>query len=130
MKLLAFELATEACSVALWVDGEVHERFEVEARKNMNFKRVHPARRGSIVDSRGVVLATIPATAQGPTLGFLAHVDTAPAFAATNVKPRVHRGYNGGAISFPDAPALVLSPETMAVTQDFPDWDTLGRKAS
>ena len=60
----------------------------------------------------GVVLATIPATAQGPTLGFLAHVDTAPAFAATNVKPRVHRGYNGGAISFPDAPALVLSPDT------------------
>ncbi len=34
MKLLAFELATEACSVALWVDGEVHERFEIAPRRH------------------------------------------------------------------------------------------------
>jgi tripeptide aminopeptidase len=51
------------------------------------------------------VLATIPATHPGPTIGFLAHVDTAPQFNATGVKPRVIRGYNGGAITFPDDPA-------------------------
>jgi tripeptide aminopeptidase len=44
-------------------------------------------------------------------IGLLAHVDTAPAFNATGVKPRVHRGYNGGTISFPDAPGVSLSPE-------------------
>jgi tripeptide aminopeptidase len=60
----------------------------------------------------GAVLATIPGTVEAaPTLGFLAHVDTAPAFAASGVKPRVHRGYNGGAISYPDAPGLTLAPE-------------------
>lgn len=59
----------------------------------------------------GTVLATIPATAEGPTIGFLAHVDTAPQFNATGVKPRVIRGYNGGAISYPDNPALTLTPE-------------------
>ena len=59
----------------------------------------------------GTVLATIPGTAPGPTVGFLAHVDTAPQFNATGVKPRVIRGYNGGAISFPDNPALTLTPE-------------------
>ncbi len=58
----------------------------------------------------GVVLASIPATARGPTIGFLAHVDTAPAFNATGVKPVVHRGYDGGDIHFADAPGLVLSP--------------------
>ena len=59
----------------------------------------------------GTVLATIPGTVPGPTVGFLAHVDTAPQFNATGVKPRVIKGYNGGAISFPDAPDLTLSPE-------------------
>ncbi len=59
----------------------------------------------------GTVLATIPGTALGPTVGFLAHVDTAPQFNATGVKPRVIRGYNGGAITYPDNPDLVLSPE-------------------
>lgn len=59
----------------------------------------------------GTVLATIPATAEGPVIGLLAHVDTAPQFNATNVKPRVIRGYNGGDITFPDDPALVLSPQ-------------------
>jgi len=34
MRLLAFETATEACSVALWVDGEVHERFEIAPRRH------------------------------------------------------------------------------------------------
>ncbi|MFA9231706.1 MAG: peptidase T [Microgenomates group bacterium] len=59
----------------------------------------------------GTVLATIPGTAPGPTVGFLAHVDTAPQFNATGVKPRVIRGYNGGAISFPDNPDLSLTPD-------------------
>ena len=36
-----------------------------------------------------------------------AYVDTAPAFAASGVKPVVHRGYDGGDIRFPDAPDLV-----------------------
>ncbi|MEO5619785.1 MAG: peptidase T, partial [Cypionkella sp.] len=58
----------------------------------------------------GTVLATIPGTAPGPTIGLLAHVDTAPQFNATGVKPRLIKGYNGGDISFPDNPNLTLSP--------------------
>lgn len=34
MKLLAFELSTEACSVALWVDGDVLERHEIAPRRH------------------------------------------------------------------------------------------------
>jgi len=34
MKLLAFETATEACSVALWIDGQVRERFEIAPRRH------------------------------------------------------------------------------------------------
>ena len=58
----------------------------------------------------GTVLATVPGTAEGPTIGFLAHVDTAPQFNAAGVKPRVIKGWNGDDISYPDNPDLILSP--------------------
>jgi tripeptide aminopeptidase len=60
----------------------------------------------------GVVLATIPATTErpAPTIAFLAHVDTAPQFNATGVKPIVHRHYAGDEIELPDAPDVRLSP--------------------
>jgi len=59
----------------------------------------------------GVVLATIPGNTDGPVMGLCAHVDTAPQFNATGVKPRVIQGYNGGDISFPDAPERRLAPD-------------------
>jgi tRNA threonylcarbamoyladenosine biosynthesis protein TsaB len=34
MKLLAMDTSTEACSVALWIDGEVRERFEIAPRRH------------------------------------------------------------------------------------------------
>ena len=65
-----------------------------------------------VLTEYGAVLATVPATVEGaPTVGLLAHVDTAPQFHADGVKPVVHRSYNGGEITFADAPGLVLSPE-------------------
>jgi tripeptide aminopeptidase len=61
----------------------------------------------------GAVLATIPATidTSAPVIGFLAHVDTAPAYHASGVKPIVHRNYHGGDIVLPDDPTQVLSPK-------------------
>jgi tripeptide aminopeptidase len=61
----------------------------------------------------GAITATIPATVEGeiPTVAFLAHVDTAPGFSGTGVKPVIHRNYDGSAISFPDDPNLTLSPD-------------------
>lgn len=64
----------------------------------------------------GAVLATIPANtrSEAPTIAFLAHVDTAPAFNGTGVKPIVHRGYAGGDIVLPDDPSAILSPAQSA----------------
>ena len=60
----------------------------------------------------GFVMATIPATVSHavPTVAFLAHVDTVHHFGGTQVKPRVHRNYDGAPITFPDNPTLSLSP--------------------
>lgn len=61
----------------------------------------------------GYLLATIPASSKRkgiPTVGLLAHVDTAPDFSGQGVKPVVHRRYDGGTIHFPDNPKLKLDP--------------------
>lgn len=63
----------------------------------------------------GALLATIPATVEHavPTVAFLAHVDTAPQFSGSGVKPIVHRNYQGGPIVLPDDPSRVLAPEAL-----------------
>jgi tripeptide aminopeptidase len=70
--------------------------------------------------SYGVVLATIPATTTTavPTIALLAHVDTAPAFNATGVKPIVHRRYDGGVIVLPDDHDITLSPDAFPYLGD------------
>lgn len=63
----------------------------------------------------GYVLASIPSNAPKrhvPTIAFLAHVDTAPDCSGKEVKPRVHRRYDGQPIRFPDDRHLVLEPAT------------------
>jgi len=63
----------------------------------------------------GAVIATIPATVKNsaPTVALLAHVDTAPQFSGTGVKPIVHRDYDGRDIVLPDDPSRVLSPKEL-----------------
>lgn len=48
------------------------------------------------VDEHGIVMGTIPATVKGaPTIAWISHVDTSPEFTAKNVKPIVHRHWDG-----------------------------------
>jgi tripeptide aminopeptidase len=59
----------------------------------------------------GYVIASFPTNRKGtkaPRLAFFAHVDTAPDFSGKNVKPIVHRKYDGRPIRFPANPKLVL----------------------
>jgi tripeptide aminopeptidase len=63
------------------------------------------------VDPNGYVMATVPATRgceDRPAIGFVAHLDTSPEMSGTDVKPIVHRGYDGGDIVLPDDPSTVI----------------------
>src|SRR5687768_1795213 len=63
------------------------------------------------IDQHGYVTATIPATRgheQVPAVGFIAHVDTSPEVSGANVRPIVHRQYDGRDLVLPDEPGLVL----------------------
>lgn len=65
------------------------------------------------MDLHGYVYATIPATVDQPvpTICFCSHVDTSPDCSGTGVKPIVHENYQGGPLTLPDDPGVVLRPE-------------------
>lgn len=65
------------------------------------------------LDEWGYVFATIPANTdkQVPVVCFCSHVDTSPDASGTNVKPLIHRNYQGGNIVLPDDPSVVIRPE-------------------
>jgi tripeptide aminopeptidase len=98
------ETSTTVPSTAKQLDLLALLQSELEAMGASNVRRT----------PNGFVIATIPATVQDvsiPRIGFLAHVDTAPAFSGTGVKPLMHRAYDGSPIALPDDPSQVLTIE-------------------
>ncbi|OMF67059.1 peptidase T [Paenibacillus glucanolyticus] len=69
------------------------------------------------MDENGYVMATLPANSDKaiPTIGFLAHIDTATDFTGTGVKPQIIEQYDGDDIILNRAQNIVLSP------RDFPE---------
>lgn len=71
----------------------------------------------AMMDRWGYVFGTLPSTlpevqaARTPVVALLAHMDTAPDESGANVKPVVHRNYDGGALTLPGDPAVRLDPE-------------------
>ncbi len=65
------------------------------------------------LDQYGYVYATIPATIDKnvPVLCFCSHVDTAPDVTGANVKPVLHKKFDGSPILFADDTELSLSME-------------------
>lgn len=64
------------------------------------------------IDENGYVMATLPANTEKsvPTIGFLAHVDTATDFTGKNVNPQIVENYNGKDITLNEPLHIVLSP--------------------
>jgi tripeptide aminopeptidase len=81
-------------------------------------------------DEHGIILATVPATVvqRGPTIAWIAHLDTSPETSGHNVQPVVHRNYDGNDIVLPgdhtkvirvaDNPELTRLKGTTIVTTD------------
>jgi tripeptide aminopeptidase len=71
------------------------------------------------LDDHGYVMATVPATTDRelPTIGFVAHVDTAPGIPSYGVNPQVVR-YGGGRLALPGDPAQVLDPDEIPALND------------
>lgn len=65
------------------------------------------------LDDNGYLYATLPANTdkQVPTVGFIAHMDTAPDMSGKNVTPRIVENYDGGDIVLSAEDHIVLTPE-------------------
>ena len=81
-------------------------RMLVEELKAMGAENPH-------MDEYGYVYSAIPATAQcqGPVIGFIAHMDTSEAVSGRDVKPRIVKNYDGGAIVLDEKGEYVMRPE-------------------
>ena len=64
------------------------------------------------VDDNGYVMATLPSNCSEkiPTIGFIAHLDTAPDLSGKHVKPRIVKNYDGGDIFLDEEKQYILSP--------------------
>lgn len=75
-------------------------------------KELHDLGVQAELDSFGVIYASIPSnvTHKVPTIGFLAHVDTASEVTGANVQPRVIKSYSGDPIQLDIKGDYILSP--------------------
>jgi tripeptide aminopeptidase len=100
--------SSEACPTT---DGQLTlGRMLVEELKTIGMQEV-------TIDDNGYVMATLPANTDKvvPTIGFLAHIDTATDLTGAGVSPQIIEEYDGRDMILNEASNIVLSP------RDFPE---------
>lgn len=65
------------------------------------------------IDEHAYIMATLPSNIDYsvPTIGFISHIDTSPDFTGTNVKPQIHKNYDGKDIVLNEKENIILSPD-------------------
>ncbi len=88
----------------------VFAQFLVEELKTIGLTEI-------TLDENGYLMATLEANCdeQIPTIGFIAHMDTAPDMSGKNITPRIVENYDGGNITLNEEDGIVLS------TKQFPE---------
>lgn len=81
-------------------------RLLVEELKSLGISKVE-------LDEHGYVYATLPSNVdyKTATVCFCAHVDTSPDSSGTNVKPILHKNWDGKDIVLPDDTSIVISTD-------------------
>ena len=100
----------ESTTVPSTVGQMILGKILVEELKQMGIQEVS-------IDDNGYVMATLPSNIEKdvPTIGFIAHMDTAPDMSGKNVSPKFVENYDGKDIVLNEKNNIVLSPK------DFPE---------
>lgn len=91
-------------------------QFSIAERIAEDLKKIGVA--DVVLDDKCYIYANIPPTPgreKEPKVGLIAHMDTAPAFCGTNIKPRIIKHYDGGDIILNEKLNIVLR------TAEFPE---------
>lgn len=62
------------------------------------------------ISDEGILYASLPSNTDKPipAIGFIAHLDTSPEISGKNVRPQIHRNYNGGDLVINKAKNIVI----------------------
>ena len=80
------------------------------------------------IDENAYVMGTLPGNMEGedvPSIGFIAHFDTAREVSGFNVRPRIVRNYDGGDILLNREEKIVLSPRDFPELTDYKGQDII-----
>ena len=78
------------------------------------------------LDENGYVMATLPANTEGkPTIGFIAHMDTAPDASGKNVKARIVDNYDGQDIVLNSEKNIIFEVEKYPEILDYKGQDII-----
>lgn len=120
LKYVTFDTqALEGASVVPSTPGQlVLAKFLGEELKALGLKDVE-------VTEHAYVTATLPSNTKKkvPSIGFIAHMDTAMEVTGKDVKPRVVKNYAGGDIVLNEAEKIVLSPKDFPFLENYKGQD-------
>jgi len=79
------------------------------------------------MDDNGYVMATLPSNTEKEVdvIGFIAHVDTSPAVSGKNVKPQIHKNYQGGDIVVNKEKNVVIEEANNPELKDMKGFDII-----
>lgn len=79
------------------------------------------------LDDNGYLMATLPSntTAEVPTVGFIAHLDTSPDMSGKHVNPRIVKSYSGDEIVLNAGLGIRLTPEDFPELLDYVGQDII-----
>lgn len=95
-------------------------RVLVEELKELGLSDAH-------LSEHGYVYATLPSNSEKdvPVIGFISHVDTSPAISGKDVKPVIHRNYNGEDIVLPGDTSKVIDVASNPELKEMKGYDII-----
>ncbi len=106
--------------VQIWTTSDEHNQSKPSTQNQLVLGKILASElmelnlENVVHDEYGYVYGNLPASIgleEVKPIGYIAHIDTSPAVSGKNVKPVIHKNYDGSAIEFASNPDIKLTTE-------------------